>query len=282
MFAESLLALLNGCCSQGKAGRQDKASFWTRFQQIRTRELVSVWRKLGQNLHLEIHPVIIQTISTNIFTSIIENDKVPGNQSNLTTNKQIELTAEERNIIQYASGYIAMKLIKKYNRGNADKHAQFVECLTSMSVDSFSDSEDSDFLTYISKWTKIVNRGGLFEINSLGYSLIQSVEMVVRANIHCLLSHHGHPGKESIVQSITLDRDVQFCWSQVSLDVEDEYSSELLHAIAELWLSIRGFSIASSCMEMHKAAEKKTIKKSKGLRKTLKKGAGGSRSDSEM
>ena len=109
LFAESLLALLNGCCSQGKAGQQDKASFWTRFQQIRTRELVSVWRKLGQNLYLEIHPVIIQTISTNIFTSIIENDKVPGNQSNLTTNKQIELTAEERNIIQYASGYIAMK-----------------------------------------------------------------------------------------------------------------------------------------------------------------------------
>ena len=63
LFAESLLALLNGCCSQGKAGRQDKASFWTRFQQIRTRELVSVWRKLGQNLHLEIHPVISHTFS---------------------------------------------------------------------------------------------------------------------------------------------------------------------------------------------------------------------------
>ena len=73
--------------------------------------------------------------------------------------------------------------------------------------------------------------------------------MFVRANIHSLLSRHGHLGKESIVQSIILDRDVQFCCSQVSLDVEDEYSSELLHAIAELWLL--GWPISKSKSSGH-------------------------------
>ena len=39
--------------------------------------------------------------------------------------------------------------------------------------------------------------------------------------------------------------------------------------IAELWVTIRGFSFARSFMELYKQREKKTLEKSKALRKTL-------------
>lgn len=67
------------------------------------------------------------------------------------------------------------------------------------------------------------------------------------------------------------DEDVQFYWSMLSLDIDTEQNAALLlKEIVELWLTIRGFSIAGQWLEIHKNNKVLTTKKTKSLPKTLK------------
>ena len=54
------------------------------------------------------------------------------------------------------NGYVAFKLMKKYK-----KAGQFVECLSSMTIEG----PESSFYDYTKEWMKLVDRGGLFNIN---------------------------------------------------------------------------------------------------------------------
>ena len=57
-----------------------------------------------------------------------------------------------------------------------------------------------------------------------------------------------------------------------SVDIDnDEHGAELLHHIIELWVTIRGFSIATSWLEDYKRVMNTTTQKSAGLHKGLKK-----------
>ena len=78
-------------------------------------------------------------------------------------------------------------------------------------------------------------------------------------------------GSQAIVEFVTSDSDVQFHWSIVSIDIEEEkHSSEVLKDIVQLWLSIRGFSISRAWMEGYKTTVCVTTKKKKSLSKGLK------------
>ena len=65
------------------------------------------------------------------------------------------------------------------------------------------------------------------------------------------------------------NEDVQFYWSMVSGDWDENVSEELLEEIVKLFTTIRGFSYASAWVEKYKTANAKTLEKSKGLRKQL-------------
>ena len=71
------------------------------------------------------------------------------------------------------------------------------------------------------------------------------------------------------MKSIVEDDDVQFHWCMLSVDIDDEYTEELLQEVISKWVHIRGFAMASSWLEDYKRASGKTIKKSKPLRKRL-------------
>ena len=70
--------------------------------------------------------------------------------------------------------------------------------------------------------------------------------------------------KTEVKKDILENGDVTFYWSLLSCDWEDE-SETLL----DLFLTIRGFSYASTWVEKYKTASAKTLQKSKGLRKSL-------------
>ena len=66
------------------------------------------------------------------------------------------------------------------------------------------------------------------------------------------------------------DDDVQWEWCLLSQDIDSyEEGAEVLNDIVKLWVTIRGFSLAASWLEKSKKKEKKTTKKSTGLRKQL-------------
>ena len=51
--------------------------------------------------------------------------------------------------------------------------------------------------------------------------------------------------KRELVQAIKSDEDVLFAWSMVTLDLSEDESCLLLTDVIELWITIRGHSIAS-------------------------------------
>ena len=77
--------------------------------------------------------------------------------------------------------------------------------------------------------------------------------------------------KEEIISSTVENRDVQFSWLLLCLDLDDEeLSNELLKNAVEMWLTIRGFSMANSWMEHYKLCDESNTKSKTGLRKGLK------------
>ena len=74
-----------------------------------------------------------------------------------------KLTEDEENVIRYAAGYVALKLLKKYEVSIPE----YVECLSTMAVAG----DDSSMLEYTSEWTRQVNCGGLFEVNDVFLSV---------------------------------------------------------------------------------------------------------------
>ena len=133
--------------------------------------------------------------------------------------------------------------------------------------------EEESFLEYTNEWVSRVNRGGLFEVNDTTFALFREIELCVRDQLTSVLaSSTTQPDqKDKLIKAAQEDIDVQFYWSLLSIDLDTStLSDELLEDIIELWLSIRGFSIAGQWVEVYKHKKSKTTKKTKSLRKTLK------------
>ena len=134
----------------------------------------------------------------------------------------------------------------------------------------------SSLLDYTKEWVERVNRGGLFIISDEAYRLFASIEMAMRSKLTEHLrkqrtTEDSKEGKLAITDFVIHNDDVQFYWSLISIDIEnEEANSELLQHIVKLWLTIRGFSISKAWMEDYKGARAICTAKSKALRKELK------------
>jgi hypothetical protein len=89
------------------------------------------------------------------------------------------------------------------------------------------------------------------------------------------LEFRKHVGGEGInfdaAEMMERNEDVLLCWNIISASWDEECSSSLLQMIIKLWITIRGYSLSSAWIEKYKAANKKTVQKSKSLRKELAK-----------
>ena len=58
-------------------------------------------------------------------------------------------------------------------------------------------------------------------------------------------------------------------WAWVSVDMDDELGRKMLKMLVEEWVKLRGFSFTHGWLESYKQQAKKTLQRSKGLRKNL-------------
>ena len=176
------------------------------------------------------------------------------------------LNAEEENALRYVSGYVALKLMRKYQKEGSEKAIQFVECLSNMAVVG----DESSFYNYTKEWIGLVDRGGLFNVNDCAYTFFKSVKIETR----CILPHHlanTLASHDAIFEALNNSEDIQFYWTLVSADIhasDDAY--ELLQAVIKLWVTIRGYSLTATWMEQHKRASQNSSHKKKALRKDLR------------
>ena len=81
-----------------------------------------------------------------------------------------------------------------------------VECLTAMAVNG----EESSLLEYTRNWIFLINKGGLFEINDMTYSLFREIEMKVRRHLLLQFNKATANQRESIISTIVSDESIQF------------------------------------------------------------------------
>ena len=113
----------------------------------------------------------------------------------------------------------------------------------------------------------LLTGGGLTHVDDLTYGVFVSMELVVK------IFFEKHPSqlvrmKQELVKKITENEDVLFYWALLSAEWEEE-SKALLVLVTEHYITMRGFSFASGWIEKYKQAHKKSLQKSKGLRKQL-------------
>ena len=69
----------------------------------------------------------------------------------------------------------------------------------------------------------------------------------------------------SVAEKAITDGDVQFYWSIISANWEEEIVTVLLRMIVDLWVKIRGHSTARALLEQYKLSKKNLSKNPKGL-----------------
>ena len=109
-----------------------------------------------------------------------------------------------------------------------------------------------------------MDRGKLVHISNETYMVFLSMEIELRK--HLSLAVNGM--KEKLLQALVENDDVQYHWSILAANWGDE-AAVLLKLITEHWITIRGFSSVSAFLELYKQKNKRSIEKSKALRKNL-------------
>jgi threonine/homoserine/homoserine lactone efflux protein len=87
---------------------------------------------------------------------------------------------------------------------------------------------------------------------------------------HVIKSESADVFKEEVVTKIANNDEVQWHWTLISQCIDSEADAvELLHQIVLLWVTIRGFSLAATWLEVYKKEAKKTTKQTTSLRREL-------------
>ena len=91
------------------------------------------------------------------------------------------------------------------------------------------------------------------------------------AKVH-LKGHQSSSGSLDLLEAkadLIANEDVQFYWSMVSSNWAEETARVLLAMMIDNWIKIRGHSTASAWLEAYKREKKKSVQKSKEVRKQL-------------
>ena len=183
--------------------------------------------------------------------------------------EQLATSTEEQKVIPYMAGYILVSLRKKLERSSHHQKEEFILCLWGMCED---ETDCEDFLAYTRHWVDRVNRGGLFIVSDLSYLLFEQLELNIHKlyNLSALDTSSSLCSRDEVREAVVGSDDIQFYWSQLSSDLDDDGSHQLLGMIVDFWITIRGFSFVRSFMEQYKQAHAVGTSKAKPLCKTLK------------
>ena len=265
-ICQGIMAALSKCIPHGStSSRAKRERMWGKFYRTRTStEFKELWIRLMQlSIGKSASPIFYQYITDVLFKTMIKHN-FPLNPVASQAHDVPPLDYQESNALRYAAGYVPRAIRKRLEKGSHPLKEELVLCLVELCEDDGTDVDAS------ADWTKAISRGGIKLVNNKTYPFFHAVEMNVRRHFSKTSAPTLSAGsKAALVESIATDEDVLFYWSIISAEWEEKEEQILLRMIIDLWMTVRGFSFAKSMLEMYKQAQKKTVQKSKGVRKQL-------------
>lgn len=257
MAIDKCVCICDSSCRSSRAKCILREKLWSSFHRLRLKELAGIWKVFIQKIKIKrLDSLIEQHVNVNLFESILKS-RTPVTQSGArcSASQLPTLSSDEENIIRYAAGYVSMKLLKKYEEQSSSVAVEYVECLSSMAVNG----EESSLQEYTLEWTRKVSRGGLFEVNDETFRLFREIEIKMQWHLMEVLSRSvAIPGQNQlIIDTVASDDDVPFLLALLSCDIrEEDHAIILLKNTLNLWLTIRGFTVAGTWVEQHKTENK--------------------------
>ena len=271
IFALYLVTQLKTCFqSKVKSLHLRRERMWGMYHQLRTSDTFRCkWNKfLESSVCVSSSPCFCQYVTNEVFKELIKLEFPLLSVAEDITSCQPKgspLTQIEKNALRYVAGYVCRKVrdnLKEPSCKVSDKESM-IQCLEEISggTDEERDAEE---------WTRMIDRGGLWQINDDVFSLFVIMEEEIRQKLTKDSASKLREGtKTEILVGLMQNEELLVQWCFVVGTPVNDSSSVLLQKIAELYLTVRGFAFATSCLELYKQAHKKTLQKKKALRKEL-------------
>ena len=243
----------------------NREKLWRNYFLLRSsEEFIKLWTVFLNSAKLIPTPSFYQHLTDIVFRKMIQDHLLfssPANADSITP-----VSHQEGSALRYAAGYVCRHLRKKIERESHELKEELILCLMALVKDRSSEECGND-----EQWSMMMDRGGLWHVKETTYALLLSIEGEMRCCLRTLTTVTPK-SKSEIIKQVTSSEDVQFYWLITTADFEfddRETHEKLLYMIVELYLTIRGYSYASTWMEKFKQFTKTATQRSKSLRRDL-------------
>ena len=214
---------------------------------------------LANSIGQKAFPAFFQFVTHTIFKWLMK-AQYPLADGSATESPGRPLTYQEQNALRYVAGYVIRKLCSQYEASHHPKKNDVIFFLFELAGDEVVEDGDTE------AWTNIVDRGGLWHINDLTYTLFVTIEEVVRRFLTLGTNNQQEGMRKAMTEAVLKSNDVLFQWCLIAASSDDNTAALVLHEIVDLYVKVRGFAFASSCLELYKQEHQKTLQKRRALR----------------
>lgn len=268
LFSKWLTVKLNACFDEPpRSWRARAEKMWKQFHQLRVSDTFEAeWDGLFHAaLGMKALPTVYQYVSRQLMKALLEKQYATCQAMDETVPSP--LTWQEENALRYVGGYVCRKVWKKISESSESS----LPCKEEMLQVIIDLCGDEDGPRGTETWTNEVDRGGLWHISDEAYSVFLLLEDEVRRHFKVTtVATLDETTKRSIMDAILTNEDLLFQWSLVTAEADNSTSINLLERLGLLYLTVRGFSFATSCLELYKQRHKRQVQKSKALRREVK------------
>ena len=236
------------------------------YHSLRTSaSFVDLWSELIKRATTHAHPqpTFYQEVTDLLFDGIITS-ALPVRPP--VPSEAADITCDDANVINYASGYVCRKIYNSIHRSSRPDQAELLHCVKAL----LKEEDDEEAASLSATWVNEVDRGGLWHVREGTYMLFASMEEEVREHVRFgALKDSKERCRERITTAVSSNDEVLFHWCMLTAEIEEIHAQTVLDMLVALWVTIRGFSLASTFIEMYKHDKKKGLQRSKALRKEL-------------
>ena len=261
---ENIIDMLANCIPVGKFHKRWREKMRIQFHETRlSAPFISSWSNIlititGTTDNKEL---LSQHITDNIFQTMLSSSLSPSFPT--VEPPSVDITPTQENALRYISGYILSRLKKKILKSEHTLKNELIIAIRDL-MDEVDDGSSS------SRWTSLVDRGGLCRVNENTYTFFYEIEVVLRRFLRIEeVTNMDSRFKDTVFSAMRSDEDVTYVWSKMTAEIGEAASKYLFDQIVTLYYTIRGNSFSKSVMELYKRSQKKTVQKSKGIRKKI-------------
>ena len=268
-FEDQLVLELNTCFPSGsldvRSLRTIRSDMCRQYHKVRTSpHFTALWSSfIKRTSSSPPQPTFYQEVTDLIFEELVQKAFPVVYEGN--TSPAASITYEDANVIRYAAGYICRKVYDKIQKLSQSNKPQLMKCVMEL-----LEEDGAVPFTASADWVNEVDRGGLWHVREGTYMLFSAMEEEVREHFQMsYVRDMKEDCKEKITAAVKDNDDVLFHWCMLTTETAEDDAQEVLEMLIHLWITIRGYSFAGSWLEMYKQEKKKSLQRSKALRKGL-------------